>query len=530
MKQIIHGPKLYVQTLAVLICLLVSMPSAYSGMITQIVPTLTISEDYSDNYLQTETDKQKEYITSVGLGFSLGYLTKTRKIYLAFDPTYTKYKNLEDRDRLEPRASFDGEFNPSKHTNINAHLSYDGQKDTNQGDTWENIASIDGNRQLTKNTDFNFSQEYSNKFDENIRTGKDKEHDVNTTFAGISNQFGKNDTMGLDFEYAFDHYKNSDLDTYTKYRPSGFITYWMTPLNGLDSEVSYEKREYDTSISDYENYTGHIRYLRKFSRHFDGYLKYRHFYSDEYAGKHIIFHPSVGFDWDVTKDSGISLGLGVLFHDREDNDFNSEDLFFDIDVYKTFRFSQTRSLSITAASGYEDSSEEDIVTRGFRTYYQGGFDYSHQLQKRLSSSLYGSAKLDQYDESSGLDSDEDTITYLTGIQLNYQLMEHLFLNLDGSYEQVEYKRIIDNRTDETIVLGCGLSWNPLRWLQFNLDYQYRDFQTDTDAIIRGNYTENTAFFSVKFSPTKPVRFDKYDSSPTRQDLENKVFSYGKGAL
>lgn len=525
MKRIIHGPKFFAQTLAGLIFLLVLSSFAHSGMITQLVPALTISEDYSDNYLRTETDKEKEYITSVGLGFSLGYLTKTRKIYLAYDPIYKKYKNLEDRDRLEHKASFDGEFNPSKHTNINARLYYDGQNETNRGDSWENIASIKGNSQLTRNTNFDFSQVYSNRYDENIRTGDYKEHDVNTTFAEISNQFGKNDRMGLDFEYKFDHYKNSDLDTYTSYRPSGFITYWMTPLNGLDSEVSYEKKEYDTSISDYENYTGYIRYLRKFSRHFDGYLKYRHYYSDRYVGEHIIFHPSVGFDWDVTKDSGISLGLGVLFQDREDNDFNSTDPFLDIDVYKTFRFSQTKSLSITASSGYEESSEEEILSRGFRKYYQGGFDYSHQLQKRLSSSLYGSAKLDQYDESAGLDSDEDTITYLTGLQLSYQLKEHLFLNLDGSYEQVEYKRIIDNRRDKEIILGCGLSWNPLRWLQFNLDYEYRDFRTN--SITRGNYTENSAFFSVKFSPAKPVRIEESMSSPSRQDLENKIFDYGK---
>ncbi|MDA3789505.1 MAG: outer membrane beta-barrel protein [Desulfobacula sp.] len=521
MKIKIFGPKFYVQTLSVLFFLLVSMPSVHSRMITQLIPTLTITEEYSDNYLKTENDKQKEYITSVGLGFSVGFLTKTRKIYLAYDPAYKKYDNLDDRDRLEHRASFDGEFNPSKRTSINTYLAYSGTNQTNEGDTWQNIASISGDSQLSKHTSFDFFQEYSNNFDQNIRTGEYKEHEVNTTLVGISNQFGEKDRMGLDFSYEFDDYKNSDADTYTQYSPSGFITYWITPLNGLDSNVSYENRTLDNFSNDIETYTGDIRYLRKFSKHFDGYLKYRHYYSIQDSGTHQIYHPSAGFDWDVTEDSGISLGLGVLFQDRE-NGNNSTNPFIDIDVYKTFEFSKTRSLSLTASSGYEESTGENINT-GFSRYYQAGFDYNHQLQKRLSSNLYGSCKLDQYEKSATVDRSGDTITYLTGFQLDYQLLERLYLNLLGSYALAEFHETAVDRQDKTTTIGGGFSWNPLRWLQFNLSYDYIDFNTDSSE--RGDYTENRATFSVSLIPARPVRMEALPFSPSRQSLEDKVFNY-----
>jgi len=520
MKRKIFSPRFYVQVLSVLMFLLVSISLAHSRMITQLVPTLTITEEYSDNYLKTENDKQNEYITSVGLGFSVGFLSKTNKIYLAYDPTYKKYKNLDDRDILEHRASFDGEFNPSRRTSISTHLSYSGTNETNEGDTWQNIASIYGDTQLSKYTNFNFFQEYSNNFDQNIRTGEYKEHEVNTSTVGISRQFGKKDTMGLDFSYEFDDYKNSDEDTYTQYRPSAFITYWITPLNGLDSEISHENKSLDDPVNDIETTEGHIRYLRKFSKHFDGYLKYRHYYSDQASGEHQIYHPSVGFDWDVTKDSGISLGLGVLFQKWE-NSNDSTDPFIDMDVYKTFNFSQSRSLTITASSGYRESTGENI-NNGFSTYYQAGFEYNHQLQKRLSSSLYGSYRLDQYQESSADDRNDNTTTYLAGFQLDYQLQKHLFLNLFGSYELAEFYESAADRKDNMIEFGGGISWNPLRWLQLNLSYAYNDF--NTDSIQREDYTENIASFSVSLIPARPVRLETTSAEPSRQSLESKVFN------
>lgn len=528
MKRIILDSKFYVQTLLVLILLFASIPSAHSGRITQLVPTLTITEEYSDNYLQKENNKQKEYITSVGLGFSVGFLTRTRKIYLGYDPTFVKHDNIDSSERLENRVSVDGEFNPSKHTSFDAHLSYAGHSETNVGDSWQNIASLSGDSQLTKHTNFTLFQEYSNNFDQQERTGDYKEHTLNSTLAGISKKFGKKDRMGMDFSYEFDDYKDSDADTYTQYNPSGFITYWLTPLNGLDSNFSYEKRKLDDASNDIETYTAHLRYLRNFSRHFDGYVKYRHYYSDQDSGEHIIYHPSVGFDWEVTKDSGISLGIGALFHDRENSDSGSVDPFVDIDVYKDFNFSRNRTLSITATSGYQESTGEDI-DQGFSKYYRAGFQYDHQLQKRLFSSLFGSCTLNQFDQSSTTrDRNEDTITYLAGVQLDYQLQERLFLNLFGTYEQTQFHELVIDRQDNTMTLGAGFSWSPLRWLRFHLSYNYIDF--DTDSTEREDYKENQALFSVSFIPARPVRLETSPIEPSRKTLEKKLFNPGKNTF
>ena len=516
-----YGQKYITIFITVFLIFLTSCSSSFSRTITQIIPTVTITEDYNDNYFQTQNNKQEEYITTYDLGFSVGFLDKTNEIYLEYHPEYEDYKNLDNRDGFVHNATLDGDFNPSKHTNINAHLAYtsDSQNDNEaayQGDSWQNSASLSGTSQLSKNTLVSLSQLYTNSYDQNVRTGTYKEHQENSTNAGITHQFGKKDKMGLNFIYAFDDYKSSDEDEYTRYSPSAFITYWMTPLNGLDSNISYENTTYENSINDIQIYEGDIRYLRKYSKHLDGYLKYSHYYSDEDAGDHTIYNPSAGFDWQMTEDSKISLGLGVLFQEWE-NEKNSTDLFLDLDMYKTFNFSKKGSLTLTGSSGYEDSGGEDI-NQGFSIYYQAGFDLNYQLLKRMSSNLSGSYQVNDYQGSN--DNNSKTNTYQAGFQLNYQVLKSLSSNLFGSYSQNEYNELTSDRMDDETTLGGGFSWNPLKWLQFNLTYTYTDFDTDTNE--RGDYKENKATFSVSFIPVRPVRIV---NSPARQALDNKNEAY-----
>ncbi len=475
----LHLKKYGAVIISALLMIFLSYSVALSKMVTQFIPTLTISEEYSDNYLKTANNKQEEFITSYGLGFSIGFLDKLSEIYFAYNPTYKDYKNLDSRDGLLHNVSLDGKFTPTQFTGINAHLAYTSNTDNNAGETWQNIASISGNTQISKNTAVNYSESYSRNFDQQERTGNFREHDTNRTLAGITHQFGENDRIGTSFLYSFDKSPTSDADEHKKYKPSAFITYWVTPLNGLDSNLSYESTDFDTSSNDIKTYSGHIRYLRKFSKQFDGYLKYRHSYSQRDTGDHTIYHPSVGFDWDVTKDSGISLGIGALFHEWENTNKDSTDPFLDIDAYKIFNFSRRGSLSITGSSGYTEAADT-AASLGYSTFYQAG------------------------------------------AQLNYQIEKHISSNVFGSYRLTDYKETAIDRKDNRLSLGCGLSWLALKWLQFKLSYTYTDFASSGGTLQRGDYKENRAFLSVNFIPEQPVRMDL---TPDRQSLETEIFQH-----
>ena len=479
MQQKAFPKKNFILFLSTVFIFFLLCPISQARMITQIMPTLTISEEYSDNYLRESSNEQEEFITSVGLGFSLGFIERKYEVYLSYNPEYQYYKNLDNRDGLEHNVSLDGAFRLTKKTNLNTRLAYTTDDDEEAGESWENSAFAALDTQLSKHTTAYISQSYTNNFNQQVRTGDYNERNVNTTAAGITNQFGERDRMGLNFTYEFNEYESSNADEYTEYSPSAFITYWLTPLNGLDSNISYEKTEFDDSSDGIDTYRGDIRYIRRFSRHFDGYVRYAHTYSEQEEGDHHIFHPSVGFDWQVTEDSGISLGIGLLFSRWDDDRPNDDETnpFLDLNAYKVWNFSPRGSFSITGSSGYGEYNE-DAASLGYNIYYQAG------------------------------------------ARLNYQLLKRLSSNLFASYQRDEYSETLVDRTDNTITVGAGLSWLARRWLRFNLTVDHTDFNTDGGQ--RGDYQENKAFLSVSLIPAQPVRMK---SDPTRKDLQDLLFRY-----
>lgn len=460
----------------VITCLFLQVSLVHARMITQLTPTLTVTQEYNDNYFQTENNTFEEWITSYELGFTMGFLNKKSQVYLKYNPEYKDYKNLDERDGLVHNASLDANFQPTKHTTIKADLAYDGNDGNNEGDSWEHSAGASIDSQLTKTLKGYVSQSYSKSYDQQLRTGDYKEHQTNKTSTGIKKTFGEKNSTGFDFLYEFDEYDNSDADEYTSYQPSAYLKYWFTRLDGMETNIEYEDKDFDSgSENDYDTIEGDIRYIRKFSRHLDGYIKYRHYLSDRTDGDHTIYHPSVGVDWDITEDSGVSIGIGVLFHEWDNENDDSQDPFIDLNAYKIFNFSPRGSLSITGSSKY-DEGDEEAASLGFNITYRAGFSLDYRLTKRLNSNLYGYYKLQDFQE-------EDV-----------------------------------DRRDDTAKIGAGITWAPLKWLELSADASHTNF--DTDGSQRDDYEENKIFFMIRLIPEKPIRPDKV---LTRKSLENDIF-------
>ena len=462
--------------LAAATCLLLPVSFAQARMVTQIVPTLTITEEYEDNYFQTETDPFEEWTTSYELGFSVGFLSKRSQIYLEYNPEYKDYKNLNERDGLYHNASLSAACQVTRHTFAKADINYDGNNENYTGESWEHTASASVDNQLAKTVKTSLAYDYSNSYDQQVRTGDYKEHQTHNASASISKAFGPQDSMGATFSYETDDYKNSDADEYESYEPSAFLNYWFTRRDGFETNLEYEDRKFDTAAgNDFETIAGDIRYIRKFNRHLDGYVKYRHYISNKEDGDYVIYHPSAGVDWDITEDSGVSIGAGILFYDRDNDNGDSADLFLDLNAYKMFNFSRKGSLSIIGSSSYGESDDE-AASLGYNITYQAGFSLSYMLARRLSSRLFGSYKLQ------------------------------------------EFKETVD-RQDDTFEIGGGLTWHPLKWLQIGANATHTDFRSD-DAS-RENYENNTITVFVRFVPKKPIRPDKILS---RKSLETELFN------
>ncbi len=415
---------------------------AFSKVITQFVPALSISGEYTDNFFRTEDDKDDEYSTIYGADFSFGVIGQKGNIFLTYAPEYTDHNELSEYD------------------------------------SWRHAATIDGSYQATRNTNLTFSESFVRDLDQSVRTNNFEKHDTNETSLGIVHQFGQRDSFGINYTYSFDIYDEANLDEFRRHNPSAFFGYWFSSKWGFDTNLSYSDTKYDIAVNDPKTWSGDIRLLRMINRHLDVYAKYAQSSTDQTLGAYDIYHPSIGFDWRPTDDSGIILGIGVLFQNWDiAGDYEKERFFLDLDMYKNFDLTRKSRLSITGESGYGDV-DPSAASLGFNIYGQAGFLYTYQLLRNLATDLTGSYRVNQYEEVGLID-----------------------------------------RTDNTLDLGAGLVWTPLRWLSIDLSYSFINF--DTDAAGRDDYQENVGRLTFRFTPTQPVRFD--DADP-RRSLENRLFT------
>jgi len=465
-----------VKIFSLCIGILIIAPNLYAKTISQFTPTLTITENYTDNYYNTEIDTTEQFTTIYQLGFSLGFLEKRHQLYLGYDPKYKDYSSIDVNDGLDHAISINGNLTPSKTSSI----AYGGNIEITQtdrvGESSRSNIFFNANTNLLKRTELHLSEEYSRSFDEQITTGNYNTSDTNNTSLGISNQFGEKDKVGLNYTFSFTEYEDPSSDDFRSHKPSLFLTNWFTPLYGFDSNISYQAIEYDLDNNQTNTISGDIKFIKKMTKHLDTYLKYAQTYADQTNDVHSTYHPSIGFDWKPDIDSGISLGGGVIFQEYENQtNYEKEKFFVDLDMHRNFNFSRRGTFSVTGSSGYGEL-DTAAASLGYNIYYQAGGNLTFKVTKRLNSDISVSYKLNQYDEP------------------------------------------VISREDNTINFRAALNWNPLKWLQLRLSYTFTDFQTDVDT--RNDYQENKGMISIRLIPTKPIILE---SSQDRETLQTKVY-------
>ncbi len=425
---------------AVIIVILFFPQGAFSKVITQFVPTFSITEEYTDNYNQTENNTDDEFSTIYSAGFSFGVIGKNANMFLNYNPEYTDY-NIYD-----------------------------------ENDSWQHEVELIGEMKVSKHLTLSVSESYVRDLDRTITTNTWEQHDTNTTSGEMLYEFGERNRASLSYSYVFDDYEEPSADEFTSHRPSVFLSYWFTPRFGLNLGASYEITEYDISSDEPETWAGDIRLLRSLNRSMDAYLSYEYTHTDEDSGDHTIHNPSVGLDWRQDEDFRMSIGIGILFQEWDNlNSDESEDLFLEFDLYKNFDLTRKASLAMTGSSGYVPTGDE-AASLGFNIYYEAGLLLSYRLTRSLTAELSSSYEIDQFDEP--------TV----------------------------------NRKDKTLGMGAGLEWNPLRWMEVRLTYEFTDYKTDDTA--REDFQENVGMFTISLTPPTPVRFD---SSNNRAVLEDRLF-------
>ena len=415
--------------------------SSFADVKTQFVPSVSITEKYTDNYNRTESNRDDEFSTIYSAGLSFGVIGKKANLFLNYNPSYTDYDDYDEND------------------------------------SWSHVASLEGQYNISEHTTLTLSETFVRDMTQTLRTNSWEEHNTSTTMAGVTHKFGKRDSVGFNYIYALDKYDDSNADEFVSHNPSAFLSYWFTPQYGVDFNTSYKSIKYDIFNNDQNTWAGDIKFIKKINRHFDVYIAYAHTYTDQDFGDHTTYNPSIGFNWQPTEDSGVSIGAGVLFQEWDNNSSeDSEDFFANIDIYKNFNFSRRGVFSVTGSSGY-DPADDDAASLGFHIYYEAGCLLSYKMTKKLTGELNGTYKIDQFDNP-----------------------------------------VVD-RNDNTLGLGAKLIWSPLQWLSLSLSYSFNDYNTDVNT--REDYQENIGMVTITMKPSKEVRFG---TANPRIDLENRLFN------
>jgi hypothetical protein len=245
------------------------------------------------------------------------------------------------------------------------------------------------------------------------------------------------------------------------------LAYWFTNQWGTELDGSYSNRNLKRD-ENRDVYDGTGRLLYRFTRHFDGFVGYRHLYVDyedeDFNSNYHVYQPEIGVFYQFAENSYARVSLGYYKQDKNSNDNPNVDdsdnsgFIINSEAYKAWAFRRGQ-ISILALSGYDqdDTGAEDL---GLNVYYSGRVEADYALLRRLTADAFAGYRWDDYP-------DEE-----------------------------------ESRTDKTIIAGAGLTYQPLSWLTSRLEYTFRDRDSDIDDR---EYTENRVFLSITIAPDQPFR-------------------------
>ena len=434
----------FLKFVAIVVITIIVAVDPSSAAVIHFTPSLSVSEEYTDNYNRTDNNTDSEFSTEYMLGLEFEY--------------------IETRGQ----ASF------------NYNLSYVDYNDYDENDSWIHDFVFNGLLNVTKHTDLTLEESFSRRRDISQRTGTWLDHDTNNIIVELEHRFGQRNSAGIDCSYSFDKYDNPNPDEYESYRPSAFLTYWFNVKYGFELSAFYDQTKFDVSNNEEDTLSGRIRLIRQMTNHFQVYMEYEHSIAEDDTEEHTIYNPSIGFDWTVSETSSISMGAGVLFN-RYENQPDSENFFMDLEVFKLFDFSRRGSFAISASSGYAQFSD-NAASLGFRIHYQAGFNYNYELSRQVSLDISGSYLRDEcYEEQA--DRIDNTSNLSAGILWN----PLNWITFGLSYSYTNFKTDADIRDDY-------VENRAIFTVTLTTPYRSRQIQPEnTREIIESRIFENRVF-------------------------------------
>jgi hypothetical protein len=226
----------------------------------------------------------------------------------------------------------------------------------------------------------------------------------------------------------------------------------------MESDLRFSDRNYENE-EDRDQWYGRLRLNRRLTRHFSLYGQYvqRYVNYKDDGDDFDVYEPTIGFSYQLDENTRIDLGAGYYWQEFDSGDSNDGFLPTALaDKVWPFRRGLV-GITLLAGSDIDDEGVEDL---GLSIYYEGS------------------------------------------IRGEFSFTPRFLATARVGYRWNEYPDETPNRTDKTITAAAGLEYQALRWMVLNLDYAFRDLNSD-DPL--NEYTENRVIFSVTLTPEQPFR-------------------------
>lgn len=414
-------------------------------------PTLTISEEYSDNVDLDYQNEHDDFITTVGLNLNGQVRWRTAGIELNYNPSYDTYADRSDYDSWRHSATLRVWKTVKQNTRYEFSNNYLYSNDPSDTLDTIDLDAITVDQLPTFIDDFN-------------RRGRTKyyQNDAQVT---MSHQFGQNDTFTLGYQYFIlrdvDTPSGSTVGDHDTSTPSFSLTYDFVPRWGIQLDGSYSKSDY-VDYNDRDEFNGGIQLLHHFTRTFSGFIGYNHTvldYDQSTDEDYKIYRPSIGITMNLPQNAGFTIDAGYYIQDFEISE-DQEGFNVDSTLFKRWTY-RTGSIGVVGSSGYviDDNGVED---NGFSIYYEARIDADYRFTSRLTSNTY------------------------------------------CSYRYADYPNETPERVDQTSRIGTSLDYQALRWMAIRLSYDYSDVTSDD---ITNEYTENSFMITIRLAPSSAYRLN-----------------------
>ncbi len=435
---------------------------AWADSIKTLVPRLTLSEEYTDNVDLDRSDRREEWTTVVSPGIDFSMLWKTRALRLSYSPGFAYAAKDENNSEIRQNLSayFWDQVTKKLRLSATETLQRTELPYTVEDPVFRRTRTVPfiSEQPESPGTD---GQEVivERRRDRTIRRNREP-YTESTTAVSADYRFGDRDRFTA--SYLFGILENDDpkVEDNRRHSPRLAVTWWPWDHYGFDAGLLYERGDY-SGKTDYTNdYEAHIRFLREFSQHLNGFVGYRHTVADEPGDEddYQVFEPFIGVDWEPSKDFFASLSLGYFY---KKNETGSDDggMTLSGDLGKSWRF-RRGAIRLSGGTGYEQSygGAENL---GFTVYYQAMIAGNYALTKRT-----------------------DALASFSAVRNEY---------LDEEPE----------RDDNVYTAVAGLRYRMLRWLYLNMTYSHQKLDSN---LNENDYRENRVVMSVSLVPEHGIRF------------------------